>query len=74
MAIDRPWGVVPDIAIPAIPQDERLWVPEPGKESVWFRPLMLDTVPADVRRRLVEEHLMDPRRYRASFGIPSVAM
>ena len=44
MAIDRPWGVIPDIAIAAVPQDERLWVPEPGKESVWFRPLMLDTV------------------------------
>lgn len=44
MAIDRPWGVVPDIAIPAVPDDERLWVPEPGKENVWFRPLMLDTV------------------------------
>jgi hypothetical protein len=35
---------------------------------------MLDTVPEDVRRRLVEEHLLDPRRYRAAFGIPSVAM
>jgi len=44
MALAQPWGVVPDISIQAIPEDERLWVPEPGKQSVWFRPLMLDTV------------------------------
>ena len=44
MAISQPLGVIPDIAIQAIPDDERLWVPEPGKDSVWFRPLMLDTV------------------------------
>jgi hypothetical protein len=44
--------------------------------STWsaLSPLMLDTLPEDVRRRLVEEHLLDPRRYRAAFGIPSVAM
>jgi hypothetical protein len=35
---------------------------------------MLDALPEDVRRRLVEEHLLDPRRYGAPFGIPSVAM
>jgi hypothetical protein len=27
-----------------------------------------------VRRRLVEEHLLHPRRYRAACGIPSVAI
>ena len=48
----------------------------PVRVSTWsaLSPLMLDTVPEEVRRRLVEEHLLDPRRYRAAFGIPSVAM
>ena len=48
----------------------------PVRVSTWssLSPLMLDTLPEDVRRRLVEEHLLDPRRYRAPFGIPSVAM
>jgi hypothetical protein len=27
-----------------------------------------------VRRRLVEQQLLDPRRYRAPFGIPSVSL
>ena len=30
-------------------------------------------MPEDVRRRLVEEHLLHPRRYRRACGIPSVA-
>ena len=35
-------GIQPEIAIPAIPDDERVWVPQaPG---VWFRPLLLNTV------------------------------
>ena len=44
--------------------------------STWssLSPLMLDGLPDDVRRRLVEEHLLDKRRYRAAFGIPSVSM
>ena len=48
----------------------------PVRVSTWsaLSPLMLDTVPEEVRRRLIEEHLLDPRRYRAAFGIPSVAM
>jgi hypothetical protein len=43
--------------------------------STWssLAPLALTAIPEDVRRRLVEEHLLDPRRYRAAFGIPSVA-
>ncbi|MBE0701599.1 MAG: 2,4'-dihydroxyacetophenone dioxygenase family protein [Afipia sp.] len=44
MTVIQPWGIVPDIAVRAIPEDDRLWVPETGKENVWFRPLMLDTV------------------------------
>ncbi len=35
-------GIVPEIAVAAIPIDERVWVPQaPG---VWFRPLLLNTV------------------------------
>ncbi len=37
-------------------------------------PLALADLPEDVRRRLVEEHLLDPRRYRVHTGIPSVAL
>ena len=33
---------VSEIATPAIPQDERLWVPQ--AENVWFRPLLLNRV------------------------------
>jgi len=45
--------------------------------STWsaLAPLALgDAVPERMRRRLVEEHLLDPARYRAPCGIPSVAM
>jgi 2,4'-dihydroxyacetophenone dioxygenase len=31
-----------EIAIPAVPEDERLWVPQ--ADDVWFRPLMFNTV------------------------------
>lgn len=33
---------VPDLAITAIPDDERQWVPQ--AENVWFRPLLLNRV------------------------------
>lgn len=33
---------VSDLAIPAIPEDERVWVPQ--AKNVWFRPLLLNTV------------------------------
>jgi quercetin dioxygenase-like cupin family protein len=35
-------GIQPEIAIAAIPDDERVWVPQAPK--VWFRPLLLNTV------------------------------
>ncbi len=42
IAIPRAHGIVPEIAVAAIPDDERAWVPQaPG---VWFRPLLLNTV------------------------------
>ena len=31
-----------EIAVPAMPEDERVWVPQ--AEGVWFRPLMLNTL------------------------------
>ena len=44
--------------------------------STWsaLSPLALPGLPDDVRRRIVEEHLLDARRYRAPVGIPSVSM
>ena len=44
--------------------------------STWsaLAPLALRGLPDEVRRRLVEEHLLHPRRYRAPYGIPSVSM
>jgi glycogen debranching enzyme len=47
----------------------------PVEVSTWsaLAPLALEGIPEDIRRRLVEEHLLDPRRYRAEWGIPSVA-
>ncbi|MBJ7331829.1 MAG: hypothetical protein JHC95_18180 [Solirubrobacteraceae bacterium] len=49
---------------------------EPVRFSSWsaLTPLALEALPEDVRRRLVEEHLLNPARYRAPVGIPSVAM
>ncbi|HUO73337.1 MAG TPA: hypothetical protein VMU39_21385 [Solirubrobacteraceae bacterium] len=48
----------------------------PLRTSTWssLAPLALPTLPQDVRRRLVEEHLLHPRRYHAACGIPSVAI
>lgn len=34
--------IVPEIAVTAIPDDPRIWVPQ--GENIWFRPLMLNTV------------------------------
>ena len=44
--------------------------------STWssLTPLALTALPDEVRRRLAEEHLLDPRRYGAPVGIPSVSM
>jgi 2,4'-dihydroxyacetophenone dioxygenase len=35
-------GIQPEIAVQAIPDDERVWVPQ--AQDVWFRPLLLNTV------------------------------
>ena len=35
-------GIRPEIAIGALPDDERVWVPQ--APDVWFRPLLLNTV------------------------------
>ena len=49
---------------------------EPVRVSTWasLAPLALPSLPEDVRRRLVEEHLLHPARYAAPYGIPSVAI
>jgi glycogen debranching enzyme len=48
----------------------------PIRVSTWssLAPLALAELPEAVRRRLVEEHLLDRRRYLAPTGIPSVAL
>ena len=47
----------------------------PVRVSTWssLAPLALSGIPEDVRRRLVEEHLLDSRRYLVRCGIPSVS-
>ena len=35
-------GIVPELALAALPDDERVWVPQ--APAVWFRPLLLNTV------------------------------
>jgi hypothetical protein len=47
----------------------------PVAVSTWsaLAPLALTELPVDVRRRLVEEHLLSARRYLAPTGIPSVS-
>lgn len=44
--------------------------------STWsaLSPLVLPGIGEDARRRIVEEHLLDTRAYRAPVGIPSVSM
>ena len=38
----RAAGLQPEIAVAAVPDDERVWVPQ--APDVWFRPLLLNTV------------------------------
>ena len=40
--IEQVSGIRPEIAVQAIPDDERVWVPQ--AKEVWFRPLLLNTV------------------------------
>jgi hypothetical protein len=66
-SLDDGTGLFLDLAGP----DER-----PVRISTWssLAPLALPGLPEDVRRRLVEDHLLHPRRYLAPTGIPSVAL
>lgn len=41
MIVQHP-GIQPEIAVRALPDDERVWVPQ--APEVWFRPLLLNTV------------------------------
>ncbi len=47
----------------------------PVAVSTWssLAPLALGELPEDVRRRIVEQQLLDARRYRTPYGIPSVS-
>jgi len=40
--VDAAQGLQVEIAVGAVPDDERVWVPQ--APDVWFRPLLLDTV------------------------------
>lgn len=42
ITLAMPEGIQPEISIAAVPEDERVWVPQ--APDVWFRPLMLNTV------------------------------
>jgi glycogen debranching enzyme len=48
----------------------------PLRVSTWssLAPLALPSLPEPIAQRLIEEHLLHPRRYRAPYGIPSVSM
>jgi glycogen debranching enzyme len=48
----------------------------PLRISTWssLAPVALTSIPEHVRRRVIETHLLDPARYRAPVGIPSVSM
>jgi glycogen debranching enzyme len=48
----------------------------PQRVSTWssLAPLALPSLPEAIARRLIEEHLLDPRRYGAPYAIPSVSM
>ena len=69
--VERCWDESRGLFFDLAGRDER-----PVTVSTWssLAPLVLDGLPADVRMRLVEEHLLDERRYAAPFGIPSVSM
>ncbi len=49
---------------------------EPVRVSTWsaLAPLALPSLPDEIGERIVAEQLLEPRRYRAPYGIPSVAM
>jgi glycogen debranching enzyme len=48
----------------------------PQRVSTWssLAPLALPSLPEKIARRLIEEHLLDRRRYGARYAIPSVSM
>jgi 2,4'-dihydroxyacetophenone dioxygenase len=41
-AIPQAAGILPEIAVAAVPDDDRVWVPQ--ADHVWFRPLLFNTV------------------------------
>jgi hypothetical protein len=49
---------------------------QPLRVSTWssLAPIALAGVPEQVRRRVIETHVLHPERYRAPVGIPSVSM
>jgi hypothetical protein len=69
--LERCWDERRGLFLDLAGRDER-----PVTVSTWsaLAPLALKGLPASVRVRLVEEHLLDARRYAAPCGIPSVSM
>ena len=69
--LDRCWDEERGLFWDLAGRDQR-----PIRISTWssLAPLALPSLPEPVARRLIEEHLLDPRRYRAPHGIPSVSM
>jgi mannosylglycerate hydrolase MGH1-like protein len=70
--LERCWDERRGLFLDLAGRDER-----PVPVSTWsaLTPLALGpAIPEETRHRLVEEHLLQPRRYAAPFGIPSVAI
>jgi hypothetical protein len=69
--LERSWDPDAGLFWDLAGRDER-----PVRVSTWssLAPLVLPGIPEDVKRAVIERHLLHPRRYHAATGIPSVAI